>query len=176
MADRQNQVAHRAALVLLAQADNPIALGEAGLWFDGTTITFVAADGSQTVLGDAFAYGTTGQMVPISGTSDEGSVDAVARIDHDHELADDVVTAAKIAAGALAQLPGAGEDASGGTVAATFAGTLAGDVVFSVTDLTNGADVTADFESTVTVDDQIQQTAEDLSASTSLLALLLRRG
>lgn len=104
MADRANQVAHRAALVLFAQADNPIPLGETGLWFDGSDITFVAANGDQTLLGDSFAYGTTGQMVPVSGTSDEGVVDAVARIDHDHELADGVITAAKLAPNTVLQL------------------------------------------------------------------------
>ncbi len=172
MSDRANQVAHRAALVLFAQADNPIAPGETGVWFDGTDITFVDALGNLTVLGDAFAYGTTGSMVPISGTSDAGVLNATARIDHDHELDTGVVDSAQLAADAvdgpalsassLRLLAFAGVAAAG---PATATGVKVGDTVVGVIDIAAASvSAAASFESTITVNDEIQQSsASDLS-------------
>lgn len=46
MWDRTNGVIIRAALILAPQATNPIALGDVGFWFDGTTEFLVKSDGS----------------------------------------------------------------------------------------------------------------------------------
>lgn len=57
-------------------------------------------------------------------------------------------------------LKGIATSLASGTGAVTLAGTLVGDTVELVVDLTDsGTDVTADFESTISVAGQIQQTA-----------------
>lgn len=84
--EKRNSVIRRAAIALDAQAANPIAIGEAGLWFDGSVITFVDAAGTQTVLGSAFAYGLVGAMAAagVAAANAAGVAAAVARIDHVH--------------------------------------------------------------------------------------------
>lgn len=61
-----------------------------------------------------------------------------------------VATTRSIIAKVATSLSGAG--------AVTLTGTVVGDKVISVTDLSGDSDVTADFESTITVAGQIQQT------------------
>jgi len=55
-------------------------------------------------------------------------------------------------------LKGVATSLSSGTGAVTLAGTLVGDTVELVVDLTDATDVTADFEATISVAGQIQQT------------------
>ncbi len=53
MYDRRNSVMHRAGFALDAQTSNPIALGDCGIWFDGTTEYFVKTDGTMSPMGTA---------------------------------------------------------------------------------------------------------------------------
>jgi hypothetical protein len=83
---RKNSVLPSGGVVLTEQEDNPVALGDVGLWYDGTAIMFVAADGTTVEIGDAISYGTVGDLATAGGTASAGVVDAVARIDHKHAL------------------------------------------------------------------------------------------
>lgn len=86
------------------------------------------------------------------------------------------VGAVAIDAAALRLLGGLGKDASGGAQAADLAGALVGDVVLGVVDVSGlAADVSASFEPTITVADQLQQSATDLGDH-ELVVSLLRRG
>jgi hypothetical protein len=68
----------------------------------------------------------------------------------------------------------AGADSSLGPVQTAFTGAVIGDKVVAVIDLDNLADVSADFETTISVTDKIVQTvASDLSAITHILVQLL---
>jgi hypothetical protein len=67
----------------------------------------------------------------------------------------------------------AGADASVTPVQTTFAGAVIGNKVVSVIDLNNDADVSADFEATISVTGKIVQTTTDLSAVTHILVQLL---
>jgi hypothetical protein len=87
---------------------------------------------------------------------------------------DGAVTAAKIDPGAFRLLAGSGADASVTPQAVTLTGTKVGDIVVGVV-TAGGATVSADFESTITVADQIQQTAVDLSTA-KIMVLLLATG
>ena len=51
MFDRRNSVIHRAGLVLDSQTSNPIATGDVGFWYDGTTLWKVDAAGNKTPSG-----------------------------------------------------------------------------------------------------------------------------
>lgn len=94
------------------------------------------------------------------------------------DLAANAVTAGKIAAAAVTpatttaltrKLVSVG---SNGVGPVTFAGAAVGDIVALVLDLTDLTDVTADFEATISVAGQIQQTnAANLSAKTCLFLL-----
>lgn len=74
--------------------------------------------------------------------------------------------------------PIAGADASGGAVQTALSGTKVGDAVICVLGLAGtGAftDLSADFESVITVQDKIVQSTADLSATTKLLVILLKQ-
>ncbi len=93
-------------------------------------------------------------------------------------LPDDSVTAAQIQASAFAMLnfSGADNDEGTGPAACTCTGARVGDVVVSVIGFAPGSGSTTDFESAITVQNQIQQSAlSDLSAFGHAV-LLLRRG
>ena len=63
--------------------------------------------------------------------------------------------------------------AGAGACAAT--GVKVGDLVISVADITDGGDVSAGFESVVTVNDQIQQSSSSDYSSDSLIFLVLHK-
>ena len=76
--------------------------------------------------------------------------------------------------GKLMPISFAGHDGAG---ACTATGLKIGDVVLGVTDITSGGEgnVSSDFESTITVDDQIQQSGSSDNSTETLLALVLRK-
>jgi hypothetical protein len=61
-----------------------------------------------------------------------------------------------------------GADASSAPADATTTGTLIGDTVVSVTNLSAPANVSAVFEATVTAPDKVHQTSTNLSAAVCL--------
>ena len=65
-----------------------------------------------------------------------------------------------------------GHDAAG---ACTALGLKIGDVVLGVTDITATGDVSSDFEATITVNDQIQQSGSGDYSTDALLALVLQK-
>jgi hypothetical protein len=65
-----------------------------------------------------------------------------------------------------------GADASGGATHIAAVGVKVGDSVAYVLDITDHSSVAADFESTVTVADQIQQTSVNLSAKTLVILVI----
>jgi hypothetical protein len=84
------------------------------------------------------------------------------------DLETGAVTGAKIAAAALDQLVGT---AGNGAGARTLTGAAVGDKVTAVINLTDLIDASAAFESTITVVNQIQQTATDYSSDKILVFL-----
>jgi hypothetical protein len=75
------------------------------------------------------------------------------------KLATNSVTGVKIAAGALDQFM---VTAGNGSGARTCTGATVGDKVVAVMNITDGVDSSADFETTITVADQIQQTQTNI--------------
>ena len=59
MRDMQNLPSVRPAFILVPHATNPIPLGSAGFWYDGATLSIVAADGTVEVLT------STGMLDPV---------------------------------------------------------------------------------------------------------------
>jgi hypothetical protein len=53
MNEMKNRVFGKAGFIFSTQTSNPIALGDVGIWFDGTTTYFVRSDGTMAPLGDA---------------------------------------------------------------------------------------------------------------------------
>ncbi len=82
---------------------------------------------------------------------------------------------AKLNTGSFKVAVVAGADASVTPVQTTLTGAAIGDKVLTVIDLTNGADVTADFEATITVTNKIVQATTDLSGATSVMVWILKR-
>ena len=128
----------------------------------------VALTGTQNVAGDVVATGN----VTSAGTVQGATVHSTGATTVGTTLA---VTGASTFTGAV-HLPAAtlktasiaGADASGGTVSTVLAGAVIGDKVRSVIALTGsaaGTDVSADFESTITVTGHIQQTGVNLSVT-----------
>lgn len=70
--------------------------------------------------------------------------------------------------------PLTGADASGGATHVTSTGSKIGDKVLTVFNVTDTTEVKGDFEATVTVNDQVQQTSVNLSAKKLLIVLLAR--
>lgn len=92
------------------------------------------------------------------------------------QIAAGAVSATAIASNALRMLGGLGKNASVSAQACTLTGAKVGDVVMGIVDVSNlAADASASFESTITVADQIQQSATDL-LDHELVVNLLRRG
>lgn len=92
------------------------------------------------------------------------------------QIADDAVTGAKIAAAAFRAftsfdgVDGSGEEPALGC---TLTGVSVGDKVIGLINFATGASAADKFESVITVDDEIQQTAlEDLSAATYVVLVL----
>ena len=93
------------------------------------------------------------------------------------QIADDAVTGAKIAAALRAFTSFDGVDGSGvePALGCTLTGVSVGDKVIGLIDFATGASAADKFESVITVDDEIQQTAlEDLSAATYVVLVLAR--
>ena len=67
MREMQNRVAVRPGIVFTPQATNPIPLGSVGMWFNGTTVFDVAANGSQVAVGGVTAVYTDGTRPAASG-------------------------------------------------------------------------------------------------------------
>ena len=91
------------------------------------------------------------------------------------QIADDAVTGAKIAAALRAFTSFDGVDGSGvePALGCTLTGVSVGDKVIGLIDFATGASAADKFESVITVDDEIQQTAlEDLSAVTCVVLVL----
>lgn len=65
-----------------------------------------------------------------------------------------------------------GADASGGATHITATGVKVGDSVIMVANVTDHASAATSFEASVTVNDQIQQSATDLSAKTLVILVL----
>jgi hypothetical protein len=84
-------------------------------------------------------------------------------------FANGIWTGAKLATGALQQLVCT---AGNGAGARTLTGAAVGDRVVGVFNHTDGAMNTAAFESTITVINQIQQTATDLTSKACLVTLI----
>lgn len=85
------------------------------------------------------------------------------------ELQADAVTGPKLAVGALKYSGFTGKNGAG---ACTLTGAKVGDKVAGVVNITDGGDASADFEATITVVDQIQQSAVG-DLSTKKFAVLL---
>lgn len=65
---------------------------------------------------------------------------------------------------------------SNGAGAVTFTGAAVGDTVLTVGNVTLGTDVTSSFESTITVVNQIQQSAATDLSSTNIFIVLMTKG
>lgn len=101
---------------------------------------------------------------PVGSAADPGDASELARADHVHDL-----TASLFASAAFSGHDGAG--------ACTLTGAKVSDQVILLVNLTDAADGKAGFESTITVADQIQQSAaSDLSAKTFAVLLLSKSG
>jgi hypothetical protein len=152
----QNVPAIRPALILTAQVSNPIPKGSTGLWFDGTTIFRVAADGTQAPIATATNTvaldGNAADITKAGGPSAiAGATGLAADAGHRHQL-DPSALKSFYFAGLAAPGPVAAQGANIGDRVVD---------VESLTDLTSGA---GSFESVVTVANQIQQKdATDLS-------------
>ena len=91
-------------------------------------------------------------------------------------LADNAVTAAKIAAAAFRRLVFTGMGGSVTPGACTLTGAKIGDVVIGIVNLTDSTSGTANFESVITVNDQIQQTAHSNLSAKKFDAMLIAKG
>jgi len=131
------------------------------------TLKGVALTGDQTVVG------TVQASVDVDAGQD---VNATRDVTAGRNLA---VTGTSTFTG-LAKLPAAsfhsfcslGADASGGATHITATGVKVGDKVIMVSNVTDHTSAAGDFEATVTVNDQIQQTSVDLSAKTLVILVL----
>jgi hypothetical protein len=85
------------------------------------------------------------------------------------KIATGAVTGAKIAAAALEQFM---VTAGNGSGARTMTGAAVGDKVVAVMNITDGTDNSADFEATVTVTDQIQQTATNIDNDKCIVTVI----
>lgn len=83
-----------------------------------------------------------------------------------------VVTQAALPAAAFLSFCSLGADASGGATHITATGVKIGDKVVMAADVTDHISVAGDFETTITVNDQIQQTSVNLSAKTLVILVL----
>lgn len=143
----------------------------------------------QAIGGIDFLPGSDGAPVPGGGvrlTNDEQGLNVTTDGETFTPLATTAL-ATKTAAGLLPStgvpvglLPGSlfksfctlGADASGGATHITATGVKVGDKVVMVANVTDHASAAVDFEATVTVADQIQQTAANLSAKTLVILVI----
>lgn len=123
----------------------------------------------------AFADANTGTNTGDQTITLTGDVSGTGDGEFATTIAAGAVTAAKLDDGILKVLVFTGADASVEPAAATLTGAYAGDVVVSVTNLTDLSDASAVFEGVITVEDEIQQSESNLSAKT-LLVILIAKG
>lgn len=144
----------------------PDTLKAVNLLVDALKAFAVANTGDQTITltGDVTGTGTGSFAASIANNA------VVAA-----KIANDAVTAGKLADGVLKMLVFTGADASLAPAAATLTGAYVDDVIVGIVNLTDGASATATFEAAITVEDEIQQSASDLSAKT-LLVILIAKG
>ena len=149
MFDMKNLPDHRPGIILTPQTTRPIPLGSSGLWFDGSAIYYVAADGTQAALtttATALVLDPNGSEITKVGgaASAAGRTRFGADAGHRHQLD-----------------PGAfkpfyfGGLAAPGAIAAP--GANVGDKVVDVESLTDLAGAAASFEATISIANQIQQ-------------------
>jgi hypothetical protein len=137
-------------VLLTAQASCPIPAGKAGVWFDGTALKIRNTDGSDVPATALDA--TAADIAPLGPAHVAGTVGKAADAGHVHQ--------ADKAAFRIAFFTGV--DASGGPSHVSIASLKAGDQVLFLFDITDGTDGGASFESTVSVNGQLQQPATDL--------------
>ena len=89
------------------------------------------------------------------------------------KIADANVTAAKLANAALVFTGFTGKNLAG---ACTLTGAKVGDIVLGVVSITDGGSAAASFETTITVADQIQQSAASDLSTKKFSTLLLKKG
>jgi hypothetical protein len=90
------------------------------------------------------------------------------------ELGAGAVTAEKIADAALAVKLFTADDASETGKSVTLTGAKVGDSILTVINLTDLTDVSADFETTITVVNKIQQTSADLTAKVCFVLMIAK--
>lgn len=122
---------------------------------DGEDLVMVAVDRTNAAAGEK-------QAARFDGNT--GKVTA--------NLADNSVLGTALAVSSLRMLTGQGHNLAG---AATLTGAKVGDKVVGVSNVTDHVTASASFESTITVADQIQQSAAvDLSAKTIIVVLVAK--
>jgi len=112
--------------------------------------------------GGGIDWGEVGDIASIAVAKAAGSSTEFARADHAHDLAAELFFSG-VFTGAVAAGP------------CTLTGAKVGDKVVMLTNLTDEADGSASFESTITVENQIQQTsASDLHEKKLAVLLLVK--
>lgn len=138
-----------------------------GTWL--SDLYTVASAASTLVLGAAGDMAASGVAASNAAGS---STTKAAKIDHVHAVGSNAITGPMLSAGALRMLAFTGHNLAG---ACTATGTKIGDTVVGVVNITDGTTAKTSFESTVTVADQIQQSAaSDLSAKNFILLVVAK--
>ena len=122
----------------------------------GTTATFSGTVAAQAAATVGTTLGVTGATTLSGGVAVTGAA---------------TVGGKTVATGSLYSFVHVGVDASGGAADVTGLSTVAGDQVVAIFNHTDGTDVQADFEATVSSSTKIHQTSVNLSAKTLLFIL-----
>jgi hypothetical protein len=149
MFDMKNLPDHRPSIIFTPQTTRPIPLGSSGLWFDGTAIYYVAADGTQAAL-------TTIATAPIldPNGSDITKVGGAPTSPGNTRFAADAGHRHQLDSSAFKPFYFSGLAAPGAIAAP---GANVGDKVVDVESLSDLTGAAASFESTISVANQIQQ-------------------